>query len=448
MRRFRWLAMVIALVMVAAACGRDDDDEQRRRHDDDDQPPRAAAAPSPRTSATLTDVCQDGQPKGSPAQGVTPTEIKIATFSDPGFAGRPGLNQELFDTADVFSAWCNDRGGINGRKIVVDKRDSALTQVQAKMTEACAEDFMMVGGGAVFDQDGVETRLECLHARRRRLRGEPGEPRLGPPRPAGAELGRRPSRSATSSTSRRSSRRARRTTASSPATSPPRASSATSTRRPPNSLGWKHVYKDVYPAIGAERLDPVRRGAAQRGRQGPHLGRRAGEPGQAGRGDEQHRLHAEVHPHRRQPLRREADRPGRRGAQGQHLHPQRLRPVRGRRRRAPRPSSTSTRSPSTSRTARTAPTSACRRGRPGSSSPRRRRSAATTSPASACTTTPRRSPSWTGGGLHATQRPEDRRHRGECFAHRAGDAGRLRARRRSTPNDGHLPLRRARASTS
>jgi ABC-type branched-subunit amino acid transport system substrate-binding protein len=93
---------------------------------------------------------------------VTPTEVHIATFSDPGFAGRPGLNQEFFDTADVFAAWCNDRGGIGGRKIVVDKRDAALTNVKARMTESCDQDLMMVGGGAVFDQDGVETRLQCL----------------------------------------------------------------------------------------------------------------------------------------------------------------------------------------------------------------------------------------------------------------------------------------------
>ena len=93
---------------------------------------------------------------------MTPTEIDISTFSDPGFAGRPGLNQELFDAAEVFSKWCNDRGGINGRTIVVHERDAALTNVTPQMANACREDFMLVGGGAVFDQDGVKTRLECL----------------------------------------------------------------------------------------------------------------------------------------------------------------------------------------------------------------------------------------------------------------------------------------------
>ena len=78
---------------------------------------------------------------------------EIVPLADPPDAGGElwlALPREPLSTADVFAAWCNDRGGINGRKIEVDKKDSALTQVQAKMTEACADDFMMVGGGAVF----------------------------------------------------------------------------------------------------------------------------------------------------------------------------------------------------------------------------------------------------------------------------------------------------------
>jgi ABC-type branched-subunit amino acid transport system substrate-binding protein len=152
--------MMLALVLVGAACGRSDD---KGSGDGSDTTTTTTASDAKSASfGTLTDVCQTGKPSGSPTIGVTPTEIKVATFSDPGFAGRPGLNQEFFDTADVFAAWCNERGGINGRKIVVDKKDAALTNVKAKMTEACANDFAMVGGGAVFDQDGVETRLQCL----------------------------------------------------------------------------------------------------------------------------------------------------------------------------------------------------------------------------------------------------------------------------------------------
>lgn len=158
MRR-RWTAVAIGAALVLAACGRSDAEIGST--------PTSSTTPS--TSAagsgdfgSLTKVCQSGDATGSTAQGVTPTEIKIGTFADPGFVGRPGLDQELFDTAEVFSKWCNAAGGINGRKIVVDEHDSALFDVKARMTDACAQDFFLVGGGAVFDNNGVQTRLQCL----------------------------------------------------------------------------------------------------------------------------------------------------------------------------------------------------------------------------------------------------------------------------------------------
>jgi len=156
----RWIVVLVGAALALAACGRSD------------SPTGSASSTSSTTSGTssaasgdfgtLKDVCQKGDASGATAQGVTPTEIKVGTFADPGFAGRPGLDQELFDTAEVFSKWCNAAGGINGRKIVVNQHDSALFNVQAKMTEACGQDFFLVGGGAVFDNQGVKTRLSCL----------------------------------------------------------------------------------------------------------------------------------------------------------------------------------------------------------------------------------------------------------------------------------------------
>ena len=158
MKRFIVVALCAGLVL--AACGRSDTDSSKGT--DTSSTTAGSSAAKSATFGTETDVCQTGKPSGSPTTGVTPTDIHVAVFSDSGFAGRPGLNQEFFDTAKVFSDWCNDRGGINGRKIVVDERDAALFNVKSKMVESCAEDFAMVAGGAVFDQDGVETRLQCL----------------------------------------------------------------------------------------------------------------------------------------------------------------------------------------------------------------------------------------------------------------------------------------------
>ena len=161
MKRYRWLVLLCAVTIVAAACGRSDD-----KSGSETSTTTAASSTSGSASTgafgTSDVVCKKGSASGSPAQGVTPTEVKIGTLADPGFAGRPGLDQELFDTATVFAKWCNDAGGINGRKIVVNQRDAALFNVKARMTEACASDFMLVGGGVVFDQDGVTTRLSCL----------------------------------------------------------------------------------------------------------------------------------------------------------------------------------------------------------------------------------------------------------------------------------------------
>ncbi len=110
----------------------------------------------------LKNVCGAGNAKGSTAQGVTDDAIKVGTISDPGFVGRPGLNQEIFDAAEVFTKWCNDAGGINGRKIEDTERDAKLTEYKQRVTESCQEDFMLVGGGGVFDETGQAERLKCL----------------------------------------------------------------------------------------------------------------------------------------------------------------------------------------------------------------------------------------------------------------------------------------------
>ena len=162
--RARWLVvMVVVLALLAAACGRDDDDEETGAAETTaPEEGGGGGAAGAGDFGDLREVCGPGDASGATAQGVTDTEIAVGTFSDPGFAGRPGLNQELFDAAEVFTEWCNDAGGINGREIVLHQRDAALTEVRARMSESCREDFFLVGGGVVFDDTGVEDRLNCL----------------------------------------------------------------------------------------------------------------------------------------------------------------------------------------------------------------------------------------------------------------------------------------------
>jgi hypothetical protein len=161
MGRKRALAVVLCIGLVAAACGRSDDGSGGAAEPGDSSTTTVAKGQAV-DFGTLENVCQPGDASGATAQGVTDDAIRVATFSDVGFSGRPGLNQEIFDSAEVFTEWCNDAGGINGRKIRVDLRDAALTNVQARMAESCRDDFLLVAGGAVFDNQGVRTRLECM----------------------------------------------------------------------------------------------------------------------------------------------------------------------------------------------------------------------------------------------------------------------------------------------
>ncbi len=145
-----------ALSLVAAGCSRSDSGP-------DNAGPTGGNTPTASVVfGSLSDVCGPGTAKGATARGVTDTEIRVGTVADPGFSGRQGLNQELFDSATVFTKWCNAAGGIAGRQIKVDLLDAKLTEYRARILEACENDFSLVGGGGVFDETGQKDRLECL----------------------------------------------------------------------------------------------------------------------------------------------------------------------------------------------------------------------------------------------------------------------------------------------
>ena len=157
MRKFGWLSVVVALCLVGVACGSRKSESSGGGGTSD----TTAAAAAAGTFGTLTNVCGPGDAKGATAQGVTDTEIRVGTVADPGYTGAPGLDQELFDTAKAFSEWCNDAGGIQGRKIKVDYLDAALFNYKDRITEACAQNFSLVGGGAVLDDTGSQDRVDC-----------------------------------------------------------------------------------------------------------------------------------------------------------------------------------------------------------------------------------------------------------------------------------------------
>ncbi len=167
---WRHVVAVVAVVgVVGAACGRSNDStatgDDSTGGTSGTTPTTSSAGPGPGEFGDLGKICGPapaGTTLSATDKGVTADSIQIGTIADPGYTGRPGVNQELFDTATTFSQWCNEAGGINGRKIDLRLRDAKLTEHQARIIEACDEgDFMLVGGYGIFDDQGQKERLAC-----------------------------------------------------------------------------------------------------------------------------------------------------------------------------------------------------------------------------------------------------------------------------------------------
>jgi len=174
----RVLVVLMALALVAAGCSRDEDDPGATG--DDDGGPGAGQEEATTEYddpgfGNIEEVCGEGggggggeeetaqraQDDATEAQGVTDEAINIGTVADPGFEGRQGLNQEIFDASEAFVEWCNSHGGINGREINLTLYDAAIQEYQPQMEQACGNEFVMVGSGAVQDNLWVDTGLAC-----------------------------------------------------------------------------------------------------------------------------------------------------------------------------------------------------------------------------------------------------------------------------------------------
>jgi hypothetical protein len=120
-----------------------------------------AAAAAGQKFGTLASPCGPGTATGATDQGVTGTSIRIAYGDDRGYTGDPGLNKEMGDAVKAMIKWCNDQGGINGRQVVGDFYDAAITQVNTVTQQACKTDFMLVGEGWALDEAAEGTRVGC-----------------------------------------------------------------------------------------------------------------------------------------------------------------------------------------------------------------------------------------------------------------------------------------------
>lgn len=163
------LATVVVLALATASCSRSGDESETGGSDGDGSTDTTEASGSRLANGEFGDmgtVCQDGDGGTATETGMTESEIRVGVVTDKGSEVRAGLNKEMYDTAVAFADWCNENGGINGRQIVVDDLDAKLTEYSARISEACQDDFFLVGGGAVFDNQDFDTsgksaRVEC-----------------------------------------------------------------------------------------------------------------------------------------------------------------------------------------------------------------------------------------------------------------------------------------------
>lgn len=151
MRRSRRLLIAVTVLTLAGCSG-------RAASTADSSPSASASSASQADFGTLKNVCGSGTPKAVTGTGVTTADIKVGVFTDLGFTKNP----EFVNAAKVFTSWCNDAGGINGRKLVPVTHDSKLFQVAQQMLVACKSDFALVGGGSALDSLGTKDRLKCL----------------------------------------------------------------------------------------------------------------------------------------------------------------------------------------------------------------------------------------------------------------------------------------------
>jgi ABC-type branched-subunit amino acid transport system substrate-binding protein len=115
--------------------------------------------------ATVTAASAQGGTPEAADVGITDDEIRVAMIADVENAIVPGLFQPSVDVVRAWAKNLNKKGGIAGRKVVVDFIDSKLSADEARNAaiQACAEDFAMVGGEALF-LNNVDDMVACPDA--------------------------------------------------------------------------------------------------------------------------------------------------------------------------------------------------------------------------------------------------------------------------------------------
>ena len=111
-----------------------------------------------------TASAQSAKPKADDV-GITATEIHLAVIADVDTPIQPGLFEKSVDAMKAWAKVVNKDGGIAGRKVVIDFIDSKLNPNETRnaIIKACADDFAMVGGEALF-MSNVDDMVACKNS--------------------------------------------------------------------------------------------------------------------------------------------------------------------------------------------------------------------------------------------------------------------------------------------
>ena len=160
--------MVTALALLAGACGTRLSDQEIEAAAGSQNGAAGSTNAGPATTpeggatfGTIASPCGPGSATGATDVGVTDSEIHVVTIADPANTAKPGLNQGVFDSMRAFEKWCNDQGGINGRRLVVEQRDAGLFEYAAQVKYACENAASLVGGIGALDDLGAQDQVDC-----------------------------------------------------------------------------------------------------------------------------------------------------------------------------------------------------------------------------------------------------------------------------------------------
>ena len=158
-----FLVLLLALGLVAGACSSSRSDDSSTQASSGGS---STTQPAPSAENTkfgdLESPCGSGDAKGATDVGVTDDSIQIAFGDDAGYQASPGVSHEASDAMKAFMQWCNDQGGINGRKVVGKYYDGKITDVVNAITNACNDkNFMLVGEAWALDSAQEQTRISC-----------------------------------------------------------------------------------------------------------------------------------------------------------------------------------------------------------------------------------------------------------------------------------------------